>query len=125
VERRLGSQVAEPTSPGRLSRDILRLAVPALGALVAEPLFLIVDAALVGHLGLVPLAGLGVLLLGGLLAVHIAKDLQAPAAHWALRSTFVWVVVMAVASLIHWTSVRKLRRQGFDLEAHFKALPPE
>lgn len=43
-----------------LNRDILRLAVPALGALVAEPLFLIVDAALVGHLGLVPLAGLGI-----------------------------------------------------------------
>jgi putative MATE family efflux protein len=42
-----------------LSRDILRLAVPALGALVAEPLFLIVDAALVGHLGVVPLAALG------------------------------------------------------------------
>ncbi|MFV0374912.1 MATE family efflux transporter [Microbacterium sp.] len=43
-----------------LNRDILRLAVPALGALVAEPLFLIVDSALVGHLGLVPLAGLGI-----------------------------------------------------------------
>lgn len=43
-----------------LNRDILRLAVPALGALIAEPLFLIVDAALVGHLGVVPLAGLGV-----------------------------------------------------------------
>ncbi len=43
-----------------LNRDILRLAVPALGALVAEPLFLIVDAALVGHLGIVPLAGLGI-----------------------------------------------------------------
>jgi len=43
-----------------LNRDILRLAVPALGALVAEPLFLIVDAALIGHLGLVPLAGLGI-----------------------------------------------------------------
>ncbi|QIG39131.1 MATE family efflux transporter [Microbacterium sp. 4R-513] len=43
-----------------LNRDILRLAVPALGALVAEPLFLIVDAALVGHLGVVPLAGLGI-----------------------------------------------------------------
>ncbi len=42
-----------------LNRDILRLAVPALGALVAEPLFLIVDSALVGHLGVVPLAGLG------------------------------------------------------------------
>jgi len=43
-----------------LNRDILRLAVPALGALVAEPAFLIVDAALVGHLGTVPLAGLGI-----------------------------------------------------------------
>lgn len=45
---------------GTLNRDILRLAVPALGALVAEPLFLIVDAALVGHLGVAPLAGLGI-----------------------------------------------------------------
>lgn len=43
-----------------LNREILRLAVPALGALVAEPLFLIVDSALVGHLGVVPLAGLGI-----------------------------------------------------------------
>jgi len=45
---------------GTLNRDILRLAVPALGSLVAEPLFLIVDSALVGHLGVVPLAALGV-----------------------------------------------------------------
>jgi len=43
-----------------LNREILHLAVPALGALIAEPLFLIVDAALVGHLGVVPLAGLGI-----------------------------------------------------------------
>ncbi|PPF89700.1 MATE family efflux transporter [Subtercola sp. Z020] len=43
-----------------LDRDILRLAVPALGALVAEPLFLLTDTALVGHLGEVPLAALGI-----------------------------------------------------------------
>lgn len=43
-----------------LNREILRLAVPALGALVAEPAFLMVDAALVGHLGTTPLAGLGI-----------------------------------------------------------------
>lgn len=43
-----------------LDREILRLAVPALGALIAEPAFLIVDAALVGHLGTTPLAGLGI-----------------------------------------------------------------
>ena len=40
-------------------REILALAVPAFVALVAEPLFLMVDAAVVGRLGVVPLAGLG------------------------------------------------------------------
>ncbi|WP_407359120.1 MATE family efflux transporter [Microbacterium sp. LTA6] len=48
------------TTRSSLNREILRLAVPALGALVAEPAFLIVDAALVGHLGTTPLAGLGI-----------------------------------------------------------------
>ena len=41
-------------------REIVRLAVPAFLALVAEPLFLLADAAIVGHLGTAPLAGLGV-----------------------------------------------------------------
>lgn len=72
-----------------------------------------------------PIAGLGVLVLGGFLIVHIAKDLGAPVAHWALRSTFVWVIVMSVASLIYRAYARQLRSQGFDLEAHFKALPAE
>lgn len=44
----------------RHDREIVRLAVPAFLALVAEPLFLLGDAAVVGHLGTVPLAGLGV-----------------------------------------------------------------
>jgi putative MATE family efflux protein len=41
-------------------REILRLAVPALGALIAEPLFLLADSAIVGHLGTPELAGLAV-----------------------------------------------------------------
>ncbi len=45
--------------PG-LNRQILRLAVPALGALLAEPVFLLVDAAIVGHLGVAQLAGVGI-----------------------------------------------------------------
>ncbi len=73
----------------------------------------------------VPLAGLGVLVLAGFLVIHVAKDLAAPVSHWALRSTYVWVVVMTVASFIYWIEIRKLRRQGFDLEAHFKAMPAE
>lgn len=44
----------------RLNREIVRLALPALGALIAEPLFLIVDGIMIGHLGSIPLAGLGI-----------------------------------------------------------------
>jgi len=40
--------------------EILRLAVPAFGALIAEPLFLLGDSAIVGRIGTVPLGGLGV-----------------------------------------------------------------
>lgn len=41
------------------NREILRLAVPAFGALIAEPLFLLADSAIVGHLGVAQLAGVG------------------------------------------------------------------
>ncbi|WP_171118435.1 MULTISPECIES: MATE family efflux transporter [Streptomyces] len=41
-------------------REIVSLAVPAFGALVAEPLFVLADSAIVGHLGTAQLAGLGV-----------------------------------------------------------------
>ncbi|OSZ60594.1 MATE family efflux transporter [Streptomyces pharetrae CZA14] len=41
-------------------REIVALAVPAFGALVAEPLFILADSAIVGHLGTAQLAGLGV-----------------------------------------------------------------
>ncbi|MFT4050362.1 MAG: MATE family efflux transporter [Solirubrobacterales bacterium] len=40
-------------------RDLIRLALPALGALAAEPTYLLVDTAVVGHLGTVQLAALG------------------------------------------------------------------
>lgn len=40
-------------------RDIIRLALPALGALAAEPTYLLVDTAVIGHLGTTQLAALG------------------------------------------------------------------
>ena len=43
-----------------LNRRILELALPAFAALVAQPLFVMADTAIVGQLGTVPLAGLGV-----------------------------------------------------------------
>ncbi|WP_078856799.1 MATE family efflux transporter [Streptomyces sp. NBRC 109706] len=44
----------------RHDREIFALAIPAFGALVAEPLFLMADSAMIGHLGTAQLAGLGV-----------------------------------------------------------------
>ena len=42
-----------------VNKTILGLALPALGALIAEPLFLLTDTAMIGHLGSTPLAALG------------------------------------------------------------------
>jgi len=48
------------TLQSRYDSEILRLALPALGALAAEPLYLLVDTAIVGHLGRPQLAALGI-----------------------------------------------------------------
>ena len=52
-------------------REIFRLALPALGALAAEPAYLLVDTAIVGHLGRSQLAALGIAftVLGGVFAI--------------------------------------------------------
>jgi putative MATE family efflux protein len=52
-------------------REIFGLALPALGALAAEPLYLLVDTAIVGHLGRSQLAALGIAItiLGGTFAI--------------------------------------------------------
>src|SRR5580700_9276178 len=58
-KRLLGPSGRLPRLRGQ-DREILRLALPAFGALVAEPMFLLADSAIVGRLGTVPLGGLGV-----------------------------------------------------------------
>ena len=54
------------------ARQVFALAVPALGVLAAEPLYVLVDTAVVGHLGALPLAGLA---LGGLLFSQVSSAL--------------------------------------------------
>ncbi len=55
-----------------LVRQIAALALPALGVLAAEPLYLLFDTAVVGRLGAVSLAGLAV---GGLLLALVSSQL--------------------------------------------------
>ena len=54
------------------SRRIAALAFPALGVLAAEPIYLLLDTAVVGRLGALPLAGLAV---GGLILSLVGSQL--------------------------------------------------
>jgi APA family basic amino acid/polyamine antiporter len=70
-------------------------------------------------------AVLGVIVLAGFLAVHTWKDVMAPVRAWYFRSTPLWAVVMALASVIYARERRGLRARGVDVAARFAALPPE
>jgi putative MATE family efflux protein len=97
-------------------REIARLAIPAFGALVAEPVYVLVDTAVVGHLGTPQLAGLAVAstVLLTLYAVFIflaygttaavsrllgAGD-EREAAHQAVQSMWLALVVGIVVAVV-------------------------
>jgi putative MATE family efflux protein len=52
--------VTPAADPRRLDREIFGLALPTLATLVSEPLLLLADSAIIGHLGTDALAGLGI-----------------------------------------------------------------
>jgi len=54
------------------AKRVLGLAVPALGVLAAEPLYVLVDTAVVGHLDALSLAGLA---LGGVVLAQVSGQL--------------------------------------------------
>jgi putative MATE family efflux protein len=53
-------------------RQVLKLALPALAVLAAEPLYVLVDTAVVGHLGAIPLAAIAV---GGTVLAQVSSVL--------------------------------------------------
>lgn len=64
--------MTEGDRPDAGGRQIAGLALPALGVLAAEPLYLLFDTAVVGRLGALSLAGLAI---GGLLLSLVGSDL--------------------------------------------------
>lgn len=99
-----------------LDREILRLALPALGALVAEPIYVLTDTAIVGHLGTERLAGLAlattVLLVGYSIFIFLAYGTTAAvsrrlgagdregAAHQAVQSLWLAVIIGVVIAVV-------------------------
>jgi amino acid transporter len=72
-----------------------------------------------------PLAALGAVVLFAFLGIHTWKDLNADMAAWYFHSTPVWLIVMAVGSLIYFRERWALRRAGVDVDAQYRELPPE
>jgi putative MATE family efflux protein len=85
----------------RYDGEILRLALPALGALAAEPLYLLVDTAIVGHLGTPQLAAL------------------------ALAATVLSNLVALCIFLTYGTTARVTRLHGAGRDADAAALGPQ
>ena len=81
--------------------EIVRLALPALGALAAEPLYLLVDTAIVGHLGTPQLAAL------------------------ALAATVLSNLVALCIFLTYGTTARVTRLHGAGHDADAAALGPQ
>ncbi|WP_432248795.1 MATE family efflux transporter [Streptomyces sanyensis] len=85
----------------RHDREIVSLAVPAFGALVAEPLFVMADSAIIGHLGTPQLAGLGVAAALLMTAVSVFVFLA-------------YATTAAVARRVGAGDLRAALRQGMD-----------
>jgi putative MATE family efflux protein len=81
--------------------EILRLALPALGALAAEPLYLLADTAIVGHLGTPQLAAL------------------------ALAATVLSNLIALCIFLTYGTTARVTRLHGAGRDADAAALGPQ
>ena len=97
-------------------REILRLALPALGALTAEPLYVLADTAVVGHLGTPQLGGLALasslILIAFAVFIFLAYGTTAAvarllgagqhreAAHQAVQSIWLAALVGAVISVV-------------------------
>jgi len=73
----------------------------------------------------VPVVALGALMLSVFLVVHVAKDLSADVGAWYFHSTWVWLLVMVLATGIYLREMGNLKRRGVDVDALYATLPPQ
>ncbi|MBK5279532.1 MAG: hypothetical protein JJE09_11790 [Bacteroidia bacterium] len=67
----------------------------------------------------------GILFLSGFLVIHIWKDVVADVDKWYFHSTPVWLLVMALATIIFFVKFNRLKNSGIDVDKLFSMLPPE
>ncbi len=67
----------------------------------------------------------GVVILLFFLAIHVYKDLTVAVDEWYFHSTWVWLIVMGLGSLIFIGKMRALKRQNIDTDGIFATLPED
>ncbi len=65
----------------------------------------------------------GVFFIGGFLIIHLYKDLTRQVEAWYFHPTYVWLIVMGLASALFASKWIRLKRETSDLSARFKKLP--
>ncbi len=78
---------------------------------------------IVPGIGMSILAWCGIISLLGLLVTHVWKDLRSNVTSWYFHSTYVWLVVVGLASLVYVYRIHKIKRKGVDLKKLFGTLP--
>lgn len=67
----------------------------------------------------------GVIFLSTFLIIHSWKDLQADLSAWYFHSTWIWLLVMGVASVFFLIRWKKILQTQPDARSKFSQLPPE
>ena len=71
------------------------------------------------------IALVGTLFLSAFLLIHVSKDLSAEVSAWYFHSTWVWLIVMGLASLLFFFRWKKLQKSDPNLKNRFSTLPQE
>src|SRR6056300_627043 len=67
----------------------------------------------------------GVVFLSSFLVIHLYKDLTNPVAAWYFHSTYVWLIVMGIATLVFIYQWNKMKSKDVGYRNKFKKLPIE
>lgn len=67
----------------------------------------------------------GAIILFFFLIIHTAKDLSSDVDAWYFHSTWIWLIVMTLGSLLYFIQLRSMKKQEVDTTLLFKKLPKE
>ncbi len=99
---------------------ITLIAIPKTNPFLSSSIIMIRSSQLRLVIGLA-----GSLLLVGFLIVHTWKDLSSEVDAWYFHSTYVWLIVMAIASAIFFIKLKALNASGENVSEIFSKLPEE